>query len=128
ALNYQGAPESSSDEELFVRALEQAGGATIERIPQRTGFMEFAADEVRHAESPLTEALASQRQAMYRRARERGVGRLLTGHWGDQMLFESSYLVDLCRSGRWRTANSHATAWGVARRRLVARCVRDLTA
>jgi asparagine synthase (glutamine-hydrolysing) len=128
ALNYQGAPKSSSDEELFVRALEQGGGTTIERIPQRTGFMEFAADEVRHAESPLTEALASQRQALYRRARERGAGRLLTGHWGDQMLFESSYLVDLCRSGRWRTANSHATAWGVARRRLVARCVRDLTA
>jgi asparagine synthase (glutamine-hydrolysing) len=128
ALNYQGAPQGSSDEESFVRALEEANGATIERIPQRAGFMEFAADEVRHAESPLTEALTSQRQAMYRRAREQGAGRLLTGHWGDQVLFESSYLVDLCRSGRWRTAHSHATAWGLARRRLVARCARDLTA
>ena len=128
ALNYQGAPQSASDEECFVRALEQACEATIERIPQRAGFMEFATDEVRHAESPLTEALASQRQAMYRRARERGAGRLLTGHWGDQVLFESSYLVDLCRSGRWHTVRSHATAWGVTRRGLVARCARDLTA
>jgi asparagine synthetase B (glutamine-hydrolysing) len=55
-LNYQGAGQSASDEECFVRALEQACQATIERIPQRAGFMEFAGDEVRHAESPLTEA------------------------------------------------------------------------
>src|SRR4051812_45003003 len=128
ALNYQGAAQSASDEECFVRALEQACQATIERIPQRAGFMEFAGDEVRHAESPLTEALACQRQAMYRRAGERGAGRLLTGHWGDQVLFESSYLVDLCSSGRWSTARSHATAWGLNRRGLVARCARDLMA
>ena len=128
ALNYQGAAQSASDEECFVRALEQTCQATIERIPQRAGFMEFAGDEVRHAESPLTEALACQRQAMYRRARERGAGRLLTGHWGDQVLFESSYLIDLCRSGRWNTVRSHAAAWRVTRRGLVARCARDLTA
>jgi len=128
ALNYQGAPQSASDEECFVRALEQAGETTIERIPQRAGFMEFAGDEVRHAESPLTEALACQRQAMYWRAGERGAGRLLTGHWGDQVLFESSYLADLCSSGRWNTARSHATAWGLNRRGLVARCARDLSA
>jgi asparagine synthase (glutamine-hydrolysing) len=126
ALNYQGAPESSADEESFVRALEQACGTPIERIPQRAGFMDFAADEVRHAESPLTEALASQRQAMYRRARQRGAGRLLTGHWGDQVLFESSYLVDLCRAGRWKTVASHAAAWGLPRRHLVAQWARDL--
>ena len=88
--------------------------------------MEFAADEVHHAESPLAEALASQRQTMYRRARQRGAGRLLTGHWGDQVLFESSYLVDLCRSGRWKTVASHANAWGLPRQPLVAQCARDL--
>ena len=125
-FNYSGAPGTASDEEDFVRALERACGVSIERIAQRPGFMEFAGDEVRHSESPLGEALACQRQAMFRRVREAGAGRLLTGHWGDQMLFDTDYIVDLGRSGQWSLLEHHSSAWGISRRRLALRVVRDL--
>jgi asparagine synthase (glutamine-hydrolysing) len=126
-FNYSAVKGTASDEEVFVRGLERACGVTIERIAQRPGFMRFAADEVRHSESPLGEALACQRQAMFRRVHEAGAGRLLTGHWGDQMLFDTDYLVDLGRSGHWSLLEHHARAWGVNRRRLALRVARDLT-
>jgi len=127
-FNYSGAPGTASDEETFVRALEQACRIPIERIPQRPGFMQFAADEVRQSESPLGEALACQRQAMFRRVRAAGAGRLLTGHWGDQMLFDTDYLVDLYRSRQWTLLERHANAWGIDRSRVALRVARDLMA
>jgi asparagine synthase (glutamine-hydrolysing) len=125
-FNYSGAPGSPSDEEPFVRAIEQSCGTTIERVPQRAGFMEYAADEVWHSESPLAEALTCQRQAMFRRISEAGAGRLLTGHWGDQMLFDTDYLVDLWRSRQWAVLKQHSKTWGISRRRLATRIVSDL--
>lgn len=125
-FNYSGAPGSPSDEERFVRAIEQSCGATIERVPQRAGFMEFAAAEVWHSESPLGEALTAQRQVTFRRISDAGAGRLLTGHWGDQLLFETAYLVDLCRSRQWTLLTQHAKAWGINRRRLALRFATDL--
>jgi len=125
-FNYSGAPGTPSDEEDFVRALERACGVTIERIAQRPGFMEFAAEEVRHSESPLGEALACQRHDLFRQAREANAGRLLTGHWGDQVLFDADYLVDLCRSGQWSLVKHHSRTWGITRPRLASRLARDL--
>jgi asparagine synthase (glutamine-hydrolysing) len=125
-FNYSGAPGTPSDEEHFVRAVEQSCGLGIERVPQRAGFVQFAGDEVWHSESPLGEALTSQRQAMFRRISEAGAGRLLTGHWGDQMLFDTDYLVDLCRSRRWAVLRQHSNAWGINRRRLALRVAADL--
>jgi asparagine synthase (glutamine-hydrolysing) len=125
-FNYSGAPGTPSDEEDFVRAIERSCSATIERIPQRAGFMQFAADEVWHSESPLGEALTCQRHAMLRRISEAGGRRLLTGHWGDQMLFDTDYLVDLCRSRQWSVLKHHANAWGISGRRLALRVAADL--
>ena len=125
-FNYAGVPETPSDEEAYIRAIERATGTAIVRIPQRPGFMEFADREVWHAESPMLEGLASQRQAMLRALNEARVGRLLTGHWGDQVLSDSDYLVDLCRSRRWRAMRHHSRAWRIRHRRLAARFARDL--
>ena len=125
-FNYSGTPGTPSDEEPFVRAIEQSCGITIERIPQRAGFMEYAADEVRQSESPLAEALTCQRQAMFRRVSEAGAGRLLTGHWGDQMLFDADYLVDLWRSRQWAVLRQHSKTWGISGQRLAIRILSDL--
>jgi asparagine synthase (glutamine-hydrolysing) len=125
-FNYSGAPGTPSDEEQFVRAIEQSCRTTIERIPQRPGFMQFAADETWHSELPLGEALPCQRQAMLRRISDAGARRLLTGHWGDQMLFDTDYLVDLWRSRQWNLLRQHSKAWGINRRRLALRVARDL--
>jgi asparagine synthase (glutamine-hydrolysing) len=127
-FNYAGPSGTPSDEHDYVRAIERATGTTIARIDQRAGFVEYAGDEAWHSESPMVEALARQGQAVLRAVREAGAGRLLTGHWGDQMLFDSDYLLDLVRSGRWWSARRHARGWGVSVRRLAVRCARDLAA
>lgn len=126
AFNYAAACNSPSDEEIYIRAIERAFDTAIVRIPQRPGFMECAEREVWHAESPLVEGLASQRQAMLRALSEARNGRLLTGHWGDQVLSDSDYLIDLCRSRQWGTLRHHTRTWRVGARRLAARFARDL--
>jgi asparagine synthase (glutamine-hydrolysing) len=127
-INYAGAAGTPSDEREFVRVIEQACGTTIARIPERPGLMACAGDEAWHSESPMVEALARQGQAVLHAVREAGAGRFLTGHWGDQMLFDSDYLLDLVRSGQWSSARRHARGWGVGVQRLAVRCGRDLAA
>jgi asparagine synthase (glutamine-hydrolysing) len=125
-FNYAGAAGTPSEEERFVSALEQASGARITRLRQRAGFIECAAGEVWHAESPIVQGLACQGQAVLRRVRNAGAGRFITGHWGDQMLSDSDYLLDLFRSGRWRSLERHARAWRIGIRGVAARFVRDV--
>jgi asparagine synthase (glutamine-hydrolysing) len=125
-FNYAGSSGTPSCEEEYVCAIERAAGATIARIPQRAGFMQFAAREVWHTESPLVEGLACQRQAMLRAVSAEGAGRLLTGHWGDQVLSDSDYLIDLCRSRSWQTVRHHSRAWRISRRSLAARFACDV--
>jgi len=125
-FNYSGAAGSPSDEREYVDAIERSCGASIARIPQRTGFMEHARDEVWHSESPLLEGLTRQRQAMLDLVRQSGARRLLTGHWGDQVLSDSDYLIDLCRARRWKTLRSHSRGWGITGPRLATRFVEDV--
>lgn len=125
-FNFCGASGTLSDEREYVAAIERSCEAPIERIPQRIGFMDCAVDEIWHSESPLLEGLARQRQAMLQAVRAAGAGRLLTGHWGDQVLSDSDYLIDLCRSGRWTTLRQHSRGWRISRRRLVTRLIEDV--
>ncbi|HWF86348.1 MAG TPA: asparagine synthase-related protein, partial [Vicinamibacterales bacterium] len=127
-FNYDGPAGTPSDERGYINAIEQTCRTTIARVAQRPGFMECAGDEVWHSESPMVEALARQGQAVLRAVREAGAGRCLTGHWGDQVLFDSDYLLDLVRSGSWSSARRHARGWGVSVQRLAVRCARDLAA
>jgi asparagine synthase (glutamine-hydrolysing) len=124
-FNYAGAPGSASDEGGFVDAVERACGAQIERIAQRPGFLQSADDEAWSSESPMVEGLG-QAQAVLERVRETGAGRFLTGHWGDQMLSDSDYLVDLLRTGRWPSLKRHSKGWGMTTRPLAVRVLRDL--
>jgi asparagine synthase (glutamine-hydrolysing) len=125
-INFAGAAGTSSEEEHFVRELERATGAPIDRVPQRAGFMACAEDEVRHSESPIVEGLACQGQAALRRARESGAGRFLTGHWGDQLLSDSDYLLDLLRRGQWAVLGRHCRGWRIGARGLATRLGREV--
>jgi asparagine synthase (glutamine-hydrolysing) len=125
-FNYSGDPGTPSDERQYVDAIERSCGASIERIAQRPGFMECAGNEVWHSESPLVEGLARQRQALLNRVSASGATRLLTGHWGDQVMSDSDYLIDLCRTRRWRSLRRHSRAWGMSSRRLAIRLVEDV--
>ena len=127
-FNYEGPPGSPSDEREFVTALEAACGVPIARIPQQRGFMQAAELSVWHTESPTIESLTCQAQSGMRRMREAGAGRLLTGHWGDQVLFDSDYLLDLLRSGQWRLLQQHLRGWGLSAPRLATRVGRTIAA
>ncbi len=126
--NYSGDPGTPSDEQAFVRALEDAAGVRIERVAQRSGFVDCAADDVGAAESPMMDALARQSRAGMESMRRANVGRALTGHWGDQLLSDSDYLLDLVRSREWRLLRQHAAGWNVDARRLAGRGVRNVAA
>ena len=125
-FNNAGVPGTQSEENRFVVALEQVTGAAIDRIPQRAGFLRCAEDEARHAESPIVEGLACQGQAMFRRVAASGAGRFITGHFGDQLLSDSDYLVDLLRRGRLRSLARHARGWRIGARGVVTGLARDI--
>jgi asparagine synthase (glutamine-hydrolysing) len=81
-----------------------------------------------HTESPILERLASQASAALARMRDAGAGRLLTGHWGDQVLSDSDYLLDLLRAGRWRLLKQHLSGWGISAPGLAVRFARAVAA
>lgn len=125
-VNFDGAPGTPSDEREFIDEIERSYDVAIARIPERPGFASGAREDVWWSESPLVDGMGGLHHAVRRRLREAGVGRLLTGHWGDQVLVDSDYLLDLVRSGRWRELTRHRKKWGIGLRRLAVRFARDL--
>jgi asparagine synthase (glutamine-hydrolysing) len=121
-----GAP---SDEKQYLAAIEHASGVAIVRLHDPPiGMSNRCEDAVWHAEGPWLDGQWNATHAQMSAVRDLGAAVLLTGHWGDQFLFDDAYLVDLCRSGRWQTALRHATTYsrwmdvpeGVFKRRLAA--------
>jgi asparagine synthase (glutamine-hydrolysing) len=127
-VNFAGVPGTQSEENRFVVALEEATGTAIERIPQRTGFLHGAGQQVSRAESPIAEGLACQGESLRRRVAARGAGRLITGHWGDQLLSDSNYLVDLLNGARLPSLARHARGWHIGPGGIVRRLARDTAA
>jgi asparagine synthase (glutamine-hydrolysing) len=103
------APEgSTADERCFLLDIEREYGVEIDRIPGGApGVMNQARDELWHVEAPFLDALGNRHHEFMRAARRRGVRLLLGGHWGDQVLCDRSYLVDLALRLRWITLWTH---------------------
>jgi asparagine synthase (glutamine-hydrolysing) len=125
-FNYGGPPGTSSDESPYVDRLERTCDAKIERIAPRPGFMECAGAQVWGSESPSVEAMASLSQLVLQRVSASGARRLVTGQWGDQVLKDREYLVDLVRSGKWWLLRRHGRGWRVGGRQLAVQIARDL--
>jgi asparagine synthase (glutamine-hydrolysing) len=103
---------SPSDEKSLLLDIERAYGLGIWRLENLpVGIIDACHDAIRHAEAPFLDGQWSATHAQLLAIRKRGVKVLLTGHWGDQLLFDDAYLVDLCRRGEWRTAWRHVTAY-----------------
>ncbi len=107
-LSYLTRRGSPSDEDRFVAEIERASGVTIHRVKaERQLFLDHARSVLWHVEIPFLDEQWSSTHALMVTAREQGARVLLTGHWGDQVLFPQAYLVDLVRRCAWRTVARH---------------------
>ena len=107
-LSYTSREGSRSDERRFLVDMERAFGISIDRVPVGLpGVMDHSRDELWHVEVPMLDPLGSRQHGLLRAARQHGARVLLTGHWGDQVLCERSYLVDLARRFKWRQVRQH---------------------
>jgi asparagine synthase (glutamine-hydrolysing) len=112
-VSYTFPDGSPSDEKTFLGEIERAYDVEITRMDNLpTGIMDGCREAIWHAEAPFLDAQWSRTQAYLTAVRGLGAKVLLTGHWGDQFLFDDAYLVDLCRRGRWLQAWQHINAFG----------------
>lgn len=98
-----------TDEQHYLRDIEAKYRLTIDRFPiePRTGLIKGADRQVTAIEAPFVDYMWGVTEELHARAGAAGARTLLSGHWGDQMLFSSAYLVDLVRRGAWGTIWRH---------------------
>jgi asparagine synthase (glutamine-hydrolysing) len=126
-ISYVGAKGSDADEERYLIEIERHLNVRIERFPidPVTGVASRVADQVRAIEAPFLDHLWNLTCELYRRTAVRGSRVLLSGHWGDQVLFSSAYLVDLFKQLGWGEIRRHQQEYkqwmGEAEARVLAR-------
>jgi asparagine synthase (glutamine-hydrolysing) len=97
-----------ADEQTYLEEIERAYETIIERLPITSpGILMGAEDRTWHVEAPWVDSQANTTAALLSASRRQGARTLLTGHWGDHVLFEQVYLVDLFRRFRWLTIWRH---------------------
>lgn len=90
------------DEEAWLGELDPLGPERVVRLRlQAPDLLGQAGEQVRSAEAPALDELWGPRRCLLRAARARGCEVLLSGHFGDQVLFNEFYLLDLARGLRW---------------------------
>ncbi|MBI4382317.1 MAG: hypothetical protein HY574_14160 [candidate division NC10 bacterium] len=111
-ISYTSNDGSPSDENAFIIEIERAYGVAIERVPMSVGFLDSSRETVRHVEVPFLDEQGNTTQTFLKTTRSLGARVLLTGHWGDQMLFDQAYLIDLFRRLAWGRAWAHLKEFG----------------
>ena len=102
-----------ADEKKFLSYIETACALNITRLADLpTGIMDRCESAVWHAEAPFLGPQWNATHASMTAVKRLGVGVLLTGHWGDQFLFDDAYLLDLCGRGAWQEAWKHVNEFG----------------
>ena len=108
-ISYMGAEGTVADESRYVLEIERKCGARIERfaLDPLAGLVRDATRQIRTTEAPQIDYMWGITSELNRRVAARGSRLLLTGHWGDQVLFSSGYLVDLFRRLAWWKIGRH---------------------
>lgn len=99
----------TADERAFLESIEREYGVEVQRLAlaDHLGLVEGSDRQLWHVEVPSLDYLWKARMAIGQTMRARGARVLLSGHWGDQMLFSTGYLVDLARRGAWIEVARH---------------------
>jgi asparagine synthase (glutamine-hydrolysing) len=98
----------ASDESAFVREVDRVCGRPIEFLDPRFEGSLFRSNEVIEAtEAPMLDAQWFRAHRLLTAAQAAGARTVLTGDWGDHLLFDQAYLVDLLHAGSWLTVRAH---------------------
>lgn len=117
---------SPSDEGEFLLAIEREYGVAVHRLPlDRPSLLRSAWEEVWRTEAPFVDGQWSDSSRFFETVRHLGARTVLTGHWGDQVLFDQAYLVDLFRALAWRDIVRHLKAYAFWMSDTDPRCFRD---
>jgi asparagine synthase (glutamine-hydrolysing) len=105
---------ADSDEQPFLRDIEARFGISFDRftIEERTGLVSGAKEQVAAIEAPFVDYMWGVTRELHTRAAAAGARSMVSGHWGDQMLFSSAYLIDLLRRGAWPSIWRHTREYG----------------
>jgi asparagine synthase (glutamine-hydrolysing) len=108
-VSYVGESGTDSDERRYLADIERQYRLEIERFPIEPlmGLVDGAEDQIHAIEAPFFDYMWGVTRELHRRAGARGARVLLTGTWGDQVLFSCGYLVDLFRRLAWVTIWRH---------------------
>ena len=107
-LTYTSRDGGTSDESAFVTEVELACSRPIRYVDTPAeGPLFRSADMIRTVEAPMLNGQWFRGDRLMNAVTAAGAGTLLTGHWGDEILFDQAYLVDLLRAGAWRTISMH---------------------
>lgn len=113
-VSYISEEGSPSDEQKFLVEIEKKYGTTIHRVPSDPmGLLDESKDVVRYSETPWLDGLWSTVRSSFRTVKQIGGRVVLTGSWGDHVLFHQAYLIDLFRSLEWRTIGVHLNEHGL---------------
>jgi len=130
-ISYDSPPGSPGDEREFVEAIQRHYGSEILWVPLLPGLGETHRANVWHAEGPVVDELGATNAELNVTAGRRGARVLMNGLWGDQVLFDQSYLAGLAWRLRWKTVRRHLheyTLWytDISPRHFRQRLVRDV--
>ena len=93
---------SLADETAYLRDIEQKYGLTLESLPGApAASIAELREELWHSEMPVVSYIPADFTTLAERAYSLGARTLLTGQYGDEVLVEEAYLVDLFRQFRW---------------------------
>ena len=107
-LTYAPADNPDTEENRFIRMLEQTRGLQIERLPMgEPGDVEQLESAAWHSECPFFDRGWCMEAPLLARARSHGASTLLMGLWSDQFMFGMGYLSDLFRQLAWRDLAQH---------------------
>lgn len=108
-ISYVAPDGTPADEKVYLTEIERQYGVSLVRLPlgSSTRFMDGYPEFVRQVETPLRDTQWKEADELNRTARGLGARILLTGHWGDHLLFDWGYLIDLFHRFQWGTVWAH---------------------
>ena len=104
---------AETDEQRYLADIEARYETAIDRFPIEplTGMVRGIGEQVLAIEAPFVDYMWGVTRELHARAAATGARSMLSGHWGDQMLFSTAYLVDLLRRGKLRAIVNHTRAF-----------------